>query len=63
MSFPIDDLAVMVGVMDTKPQTSADDELQRARDKYNRAGETLVAISFGVVVGTGLLWSAMVGAL
>lgn len=50
----IDALAVAVGVMEPNPELEA-------RDRYNRAGERLTAIAFGVVVGTGLLWAHMIG--
>ncbi|WP_211440100.1 hypothetical protein [Corynebacterium glutamicum] len=50
----IDALAVAVGVMEPNPDLEA-------RERYNRAGGRLSAIAFGVVVGTGLLWSHMIG--
>lgn len=52
----IDALALAVGVMEPNPDLEA-------RERYNRAGEHLSAIAFGVVVGTGLLWSYMIGRL
>ncbi|MGC2866015.1 hypothetical protein ACMG4H_14305 [Corynebacterium glutamicum] len=50
----IDALALAVGVMEPNPELEA-------RERYNRAGERLTAISFGVTIGTGLLWSHLVG--
>lgn len=49
----IDALALAVGVMEPNPELEA-------RERYNRAGERLSAIAFGVVVGTGLLWAHLV---
>lgn len=54
----VEALAVAVGVLQPEP-----DPLQEDRERYNRAGERLSAIAFGVVVGTGLIWSHMVGSL
>lgn len=62
MTYPIDDLAVMVGVMapdDVVQESAEDPSIAAARDRYNRAGERLSAISFGLVVGTGLVWCGM----
>lgn len=56
----VEALAVAVGVLQPEPVV---DPLQEERDRMNRAGERLTAIAFGVVVGTGLIWSHMVGAL
>lgn len=52
----VEALAVAVGVLQPEP-----DPLQEERVRYNRAGERLSAIAFGLVVGTGLLWSHIVG--
>ena len=53
----VEALAVAVGVL--QPESVAD-PLQDERERYNRAGERLSAIAFGVVVGTGLLWAHLV---
>ena len=58
----VEALAVAVGVLQPKPEPVVD-ALQEERDRMNRAGERLSAIAFGVVVGTGLLWAHMIGAL
>lgn len=66
MTFPIDDLAQIVGVMDTDDvaqEPAEDKSVKAARERYNRAGERLSALSFGLVVGTGLVWCAMAGVL
>ncbi|GFK19232.1 hypothetical protein [Corynebacterium glutamicum] len=66
MTYPIDDLAQLVGVMtpDEVVQEPADDpSVVAARERYNRAGERLMALSFGLVVGTGLVWCSMAGLL
>lgn len=63
----IDALALAVGVMEPNPKlearelTEEQERTEEARERYNRAGERLSAIAFGVVVGTGLLWSHMIG--
>lgn len=56
----VEALAVAVGVLQAEPDP---DPLQDERERMNRAGERLSAIAFGVVVGTGLIWSHMVGSL
>lgn len=62
----IDALALAVGVMEPSPKLEArelaeeQERAEAARDRMNRAGERLTAIAFGVVVGTGLLWSHLV---
>ncbi|AKF27819.1 hypothetical protein YH66_09785 [[Brevibacterium] flavum] len=66
MSFPLDDLAQLVGVMapDEIAQEPAEDpSVVAARERYNRAGERLMALSFGLVVGTGLVWCSVAGLL
>lgn len=66
MSFPLDDLAQLVGVMatdDVDQEPAEDPKVTEARERYNRAGERLSALSFGLVVGTGLVWCAMAGVL
>lgn len=63
----IDALALAVGVMEPSPKlearelTEEQERTEEARERYNRAGERLSAIAFGVVVGTGLLWAHLVG--
>lgn len=65
----IDALALAVGVMEPSPKMEArelaeeQERTEEARERYNRAGERLSAIAFGVVVGTGLLWAHMVVSL
>ncbi|GFK19302.1 hypothetical protein [Corynebacterium glutamicum] len=54
MSSDIESLAVAVGVLEPDP-------LQETRAKMNRAGNALTATVFGAIIGTGLLWSHMVG--
>ncbi|MFW8622489.1 hypothetical protein ACOI1A_00790 [Corynebacterium glutamicum] len=62
----IDALALAVGVMEPNPKLEArelaeeQERTEAARERYNRAGERLSAIAFGVVVGTGLLWAHLV---
>ena len=63
----IDALALAVGVMKPNSKLEArelaeeQERTEAARERYNCAGERLSAIAFGVVVGTGLLWSHMIG--
>lgn len=62
----IDALALAVGVMEPNPKLESreraeeQERTEEARERYNRAGERLSAIAFGVVVGTGLLWAHLV---
>lgn len=66
MSFPLDDLAQLVGVMatdDVDQEPAEDPSVKAARERYNRAGERLMALSFGLVVGTGLVWCGLAGLL
>lgn len=59
MTDDIDALAIAVGVMEEPPA----DPVEEARAYYNRAGERLVAVAFGLTVGTGLLWAHMIGVM
>lgn len=66
MTYPIDDLAQLVGVIapdDVIQESAEDPSIAAARDRYNRAGERLSALSFGLVVGTGLVWCGLAGVL
>ena len=62
----IDALALAVGVMEPNPKlearelTEEQERTEEARERYNRAGERLTAIAFGVTIGTGLLWAHLV---
>lgn len=66
MTTNIDALAVAVGVLvpvEVNPPEVEHPEVEAARERYNKAGERLTAISFGLVVGTGLMWCAMLDLL
>ncbi|MCK2200513.1 hypothetical protein [Corynebacterium callunae] len=60
------DLAEAVGVYQDNPNPQgpnmdiADSE-QAAIERLKRAGERLTATTFGIVVGTGLIWTNMAG--
>lgn len=62
----IDALALAVGVMEPSPKLESrelaeeQERTEEARERYNRAGERLTAIAFGVTIGTGLLWAHLV---
>jgi len=53
------DLAEAVGVYEEQERK----DVNAAYKFYMRAGQALTATTFGVVIGTALLWSEMVGVL
>lgn len=53
------DIAKIVGVFSEEEQQR--EQVRQAEEHHIRAGENLMAVTFGVVVGTGLIWTHMVG--